>query len=405
MKRFMALTAVVVLFASAHPAWASKGNQNTGYGPIQEAMAGASVAAPLDAFTIVSNPAGMTKVPGRVDFAVGGAMPVAHMDTSAAPAGNAAAGEQKSEFTIFPLPFIATTWGFLDDRLVVGLAFVQNGGSAVSYKQSRFNPLVTGNTFDTYIDYRFYKFVPAVAYKILDNLSLGLGFQLGYATFSSDSILTGTLTETAGRGRSENGFGFAGSLGLLYEPIPELSLAFNYTSRMKFQKFGKYNDLLGNNSLDAPHQVQAGIAGRPFDSWLIEADFHWMHWSDIPIYGQGPVSGGLGWRDTYYAGIGTEYSPIDRVHLRAGYGFQTAVVRSDTVFANAITPFITEHNFNAGIGVDATDHLALNAAWGMALKNSKTQTGGDAVSVMGTGTKSQYSGQVVVLGASYKWGE
>ncbi len=395
----------IALCLLSNTAWAAKAIQHTGFGPIQEAMSGVGVAAPLDANAIFINPAGLTEVPNRIDFSIGLGIPISHMNTSATPVGNAAAGNQGNDVEVFPLPFISTAWGFLDDRLIMGLGFVQAGGAAAGYKQSRFNPAITGNNFDTTIDYRIYKFMPAIAYKILDNLSIGATFQVGYATFSTDMLLTATLAQTAGRARTDTAYGFGGSIGLLYMPMPELSLGFGYTSKMKFTKFKKYRDVLSNRSLDAPHQVQAGVAGRPFDWWLIEADFHWLHWNDVTALGASPVNGGLGWRDQYNIGIGTQFTIIDRIKLRLGYSWQTSVVRADTVFVNAIVPLITEMNVNAGVGFDITDNWVVDLAYGMAVQNHKTQRGGDAVSIQGTGTRSEYVGHIGMIGASYKWGK
>lgn len=404
-KLVLIAVSVFVTAASTNSAWAAHGTQHTGFGPIQEAMSGAGAAAPLDAHTIIMNPAGMTKVTDRVDFAVGFGVPLIKMDTSLAPAGNPAAGNQSADTELFPLPFISTIWGFMDDRLAFGLSFMQDGGAAASYKQSRTNPLLTGNLFDTMIDYRIYKALAGVAYEIMDGLSIGATFQMGYGTLSTDFIDTRTLTQNTGRGRSDSAFGFGGSFGILYQPIPEFSFGVNYTSKTWFMKFGKYNDFLRNRSIDTPHQLQAGVAGRPFPWWLICLDFHWLNWSGVTALGESPVNGGLGWDDQYIAAIGMQFDVWDRLHLRVGYDWQTSVVKSDAVYVNALVPLITEMNINGGFGVDISDNWAVDIGVGYALKNNKTQAGGDAVSQSGTGTRSQYQGIVVVAGASYKWGK
>lgn len=385
-------------------AFAVNGNQHTGYGPIQEAMGGTGVAAPLDAHVIAINPAGMVRVPNRVDFSVMLGMPQAQMNTSAAPAGNAAAGNQKNEFEVFPIPFISTVWGFMDDRLALGFSFVQNGGSTASYKQSRANPLITGNNFDTFVDYRLFKFMPAIAYSILDNLSIGVTLQMGYASFGSDMMITSTLSQTTGRGRTENSFGYGGSLGILYEPMEKLSLGVSYTSVIRFSKFGKYSDLTSNNKLNAPRQVRAGIAGWPFEDWIVTAGFHWINWRSVSLLGDSPADGGLGWKNQYIAKFGTQYTIKDRVNLRAGYNWQSALLANNVIYANALVPLVAEHTISAGVGVNVTDHLALDLAYTMSLKNSKTESGtGGAISQAGAGTKVSYVGYAAGIGASYNW--
>ena len=61
------LAAAVVGYAT--PAAATNGMRMIGFGPVQDSMGGASVGAPLDAATIVTNPAGMSSLERRVDLA------------------------------------------------------------------------------------------------------------------------------------------------------------------------------------------------------------------------------------------------------------------------------------------------------------------------------------------------
>jgi len=403
-KSLICLAVTLTAFAISQQALASHGNQHTGFGPIQEAMSGVGVAAPLDANVIAINPAGMVKVPNRVDFSVMLGMPRSEMNTSAAPAGNAAAGNQSNEFEVHPMPFISTTWGFLDNRLAFGLAFIQNGGASASYKQSRANPAITGNNFDTYINYQLYKLIPAISYSILDNLSIGASFQMGYAQFGSDMMITSTLTQTNGRGRTENSFGFGGSFGLLYEPIEELALGVSYTSVLHFTKLGKYSDLLNNNKLNTPRQVRAEIAGYPLEEWVLTAGFHWINWRSVSVLGDRPDDGGLGWNNQYVVKFGTQYTVKDRVALRVGYNWQTDLLSNDVIYANALVPLITQHTVNAGVGVNITDNWALDLAFGMSLKRSATESGtGGAISAAGAGTRVNYVGYAGVIGASYIW--
>jgi long-subunit fatty acid transport protein len=403
-KLSIVLGLILLLVAFAPKAHAVHGSQVTGYGPIQEAMSGVGVAAPLDAHVIAINPAGIVRVPNRVDFSVQLGMPVMNMNTSAAPAGNAAAGNQGNEKEVFPMPFISTVWGFMDDKLALGLSFVQNGGAAASYKQSRGNPAITGNTFDTFINYHLYKVIPAISYSILDNLSIGASFQMGYATFGSDMMITSTLAQTNGRGRSENSFGFGGSVGLLYEPMDELALGVSYTSVLHFTKLGKYSDLLNNNKLNTPRQVRAEIAGWPLEDWLLTAGFHWINWRSVSVLGDRPVDGGLGWNDQYIAKFGTQYTIKDRVNLRLGYNWQSSLLSNNVIYANALSPLIAEHTINAGVGVNVTDHWSFDLAFGMSLKKSMTESGtGGPISQAGAGTQVNYAGYAGVLGFSYNW--
>lgn len=397
--------AVAVSFLGIQNAWAVNGHQFTGNGSIQESMNGAGSAAPLDSATILLNPAGLVRVPNRFDFSIAMGIPIAHMDSSAAPAGNPAAGNQKNEIDVFPIPAISSSFELIKDKLAFGLGLFGVAGNAFSFKQSRINPALSHNAYDRYIDYRVFKFTPAISYAILDNLSIGAAFHTNYAIFGTDSAVGGTLAETAGAARTENALGFGGSFGILYSPIHELSLGTCYTSRQLFPKFKKYPDLF-KNSLDMPHQLKVGIAGKPFDMWLLALDFHWINWSGISTYGNTPEKGGLGWRDQYIIDFGTQVSvgPKDKVHLRLGYGYGKPPVRSDVTFANALLPLISKHSFAMGFGVDLNDHWTINAHYGVNVINKMTDSGtGDAISKAGAGTKVDLMIHTASAGLSYRW--
>lgn len=398
----LALAMLTLLISSA--AWAANGNQLTGIGPIQSSMSGAGVAAPLDSTTIILNPAGMVRVPDRFDFSVEAAFPIAHMNTSAAPIGNAAAGNQGNDIELFPLPAISATFGLMEDRVALGVGFFNTGGNEFNYKQSRVNPALTGNVYDRYVDFKIFKVVGAGSYAILENLSLGLGIHANFASFGTDFALpTAGFAETAGRARNDYSPGIGAALGMLYSPLPELSLGFCYTSRQFFRKFKKYSDVTDNNP-DSPRQIKVGIAGKPFDIWLLALDFHWINWSGVPLYGNSPTDGGLGWKDQFIFDFGTQVRLGKHFRFRAGYGWGKSPISSDVVFVNAISPTITEHNIGVGFSVDINEHWAINAAYAYNVKNSLTQAlTADPYGQGGVGTTVDMTGHAGTLGLSYSW--
>jgi hypothetical protein len=69
-----------------------------------------------------------------------------------------------------------------------------------------------------------------------------------------------------------------------------------------------------------------------------------------------------------------------------------------------LAPLITNHNVDAGVGVDLGDKWGLNLTYGLVVKNSMTESGtGGTVSAAGTGTNVDYMAHFFMLGFSYKW--
>jgi long-chain fatty acid transport protein len=399
------LGALLLLFLSPG-AWAANGNQLTGVGPIQGSMSGAGVAAPLDSTAIIQNPAGMIRVPDRLDFSVEMAFPTAHMNTSAAPAGNAAAGNQSNKFELLPLPAISAVMGLMDGRMAFGIGFFNTSGSVFSYSQSRINPAITGNAYDKYVDLKIYKVVPALSYAILDNLSVGLAIHADFASLGADfAVASNGYAETAGRGHNDYSPGIGASLGVLYSPLPELSLGLCYTSPQFFKAFGDYSDVTTKRP-DNPMQLKVGVAGTPFDMWLLALDFHWINWSASPLYGSAPADGGLGWRDQFIVDFGTQVRIGRHLRLRAGYGFGNSPISSGVAFVNAIAPMITEHNITFGLSVDISRKWAINGAFVFNPNNRVTQSATtDPMGQAGLGATAEMTAYAATVGLSYNWAD
>ena len=62
---FLGIVAAMFIAVNAH---ATNGMRMIGFGPVQDSMGGVSVGLPLDAASILTNPAGMSVLSGRIDF-------------------------------------------------------------------------------------------------------------------------------------------------------------------------------------------------------------------------------------------------------------------------------------------------------------------------------------------------
>jgi len=132
MMRFAAALA----FTVAMPAYATNGMRMIGFGPVQNSMGGVGVGATLDAASVLSNPAGMSELGGRVDFGATNFMPtVKYSATGIAPG------------LVIP---IDSQWSF-------GIGAYGVAGMGVDYARN----LYSSTTFTGYQQMRF---TPGVSY-------------------------------------------------------------------------------------------------------------------------------------------------------------------------------------------------------------------------------------------------
>lgn len=148
------LAAAVLL--SAAPAAATNGMRMIGFGPVQDSMGGASVGAPLDAATIVTNPAGMSSLERRVNLAGTWFNPTVKYKATDG-YGMTSGNEQESDRAASLIP----TFGVIvpvGDKLSLGLGVVGVSGMGVDYGADLFG----SKTLTSFMNLRV---APAASYK------------------------------------------------------------------------------------------------------------------------------------------------------------------------------------------------------------------------------------------------
>jgi len=165
MKKLLGIVAVAAVVAAA-PAYATNGMRLTGFGPVQQSMGGASVAAPLDAVTAVTNPAGLSLLAPQIEVAGAAFSPTVKYDIG----GQGATSSRPTDF----LPTLAAAFR-ANDAITVGVAALGTAGMGVDYKD------FGGPGAEMMSSYLNGRIAPAVAYKVNDQLSAGLALNLMYA--------------------------------------------------------------------------------------------------------------------------------------------------------------------------------------------------------------------------------
>ncbi len=364
--------AVALLVVIAGPnLWALNGAQLTGFTAINESLGGTGVAAPQDASTLLVNPAGLTELPQLLNLNILVAWPKSQMNS----AFNPAAGTVTSNDDPVILPGGAFTLPtpYLDEKLFVGIGILPVAGFSLDYPASRGPVAATANVFDTHTFFGLMKIVPAAAYKINDQWSVGLSVHVNHARFATNSI-TAVGTQTTGRNRMDASFGFGAEVGLLYKPSDFLSAGLSYTTEQWMQDFSRYKDVLlrGNNF---PQQANAGLSIKPLDNLLVSTDFRWIQWSGANgAFGDSVASGGLGWQDQYIGMLGLQYQLFDYITLRSGYNYGRSAIPAASLFASQLASPITEHHVGGGIGFKLGEKLAIDFSYLRSLSNTVTDS-------------------------------
>ncbi len=408
-RRGVVWASVLFTLIGASPLlWASNGFQVIGVGPVDLGMGGAGVARPQSSQAIYVNPAGMNEVGNRADLTFTVAFPHTFMGTSLAPAGNPEAVRVSGTQDAVLLPNGSVVFSLLkNQRLSFGVGALFNGGFSVEYPVSRLPNALTQDRYDRSGKYANLKILPAVSFKILDNLTLGASVDINYAMFSSDSAVPVTgFPETVGSSRGDSALGLGGRIGLIYGPHPRIRIGAMYVTRQFFQRFNRYSDLFNNQSLDLPQEAIFGLAVTPFEGALLLTDFKWINWSS-GFLGKPVAQGGLQWRDQYVFAGGFQYDFNPKFKkpatVRLGYNYGRSPVTPGAAFSNVLVPNVVEHHLTAGLSYEITKHIGFDAAYVHDFQNTVTDNG--SLNPQGQGAFLGSSAEAFSVGIHGTWGK
>lgn len=407
MKSFRFFTTAVVAL-SATAASATNGMRMIGFGPVQDAMGGVSVAAPLDSATIVTNPAGLSALAPRSDLSGTLFAPTVKYEASGAASGRAIDSDRAASY----IPTLGFVWPGTAD-LTLGVAALGVAGMGVDYPVD----LYGGKTFTSYTNMRV---APAVAYRVNDRISVGVTANLMYATMKyAVAGGSGMLPRD-----TEGSFGYGATVGLQYTPVDMLTLGLAYETKSAFQSFewsipshtvqtpgGPFTVPGGKEKLDfdQPQMATAGAALRPFAGLIVATDLEWINWSatngkNQPSFDTNPQLTGasawnMSWSDQWVVKVGAELAATKTLKLRAGYNYGKTPLDADRAFENIAFPAIAEHHFTAGAGY-AFGGLAVNVA---AVYSPEAKVSGANAGQGITSYSTKMSQLAFDLGASYRF--
>jgi long-chain fatty acid transport protein len=394
------------LLLAPYKADASNGIQTISSGPIQIGLGGAGVAKPMDTNAIRNNPAGLGAVANQADLSFNVAFTHSRMGSALAPAGNPNAVSVNGDEDPAFLPQASLATHVLSDKFTLGLGAIPTAGFRVDFPISRLNPAITNNLYDRSGEYVNYKVIPSAAYQIMDNLSIGVGLDINVALFHTDS---GTLAlgapETFGLSHTDQALGIGARIGLTYAPIDMLQIGAMYVTPQFFNTFGRYLDLIPGG-LNLPQEVQFGLAVMPFKGATLLTDFKWMDWSS-GFMGSSLAQGGLHWRDQFVFACGFQYDFDPHfgfpLILRTGYNFGRSPITPENAFRNLLIPAVIQHHVTAGLGMEVSDHIALNGYYVHEFRNTVTDNG--TGQVIGTGSFISNQADAFGVGVTGSWGK
>lgn len=351
----------LALGVSLSAAYATNGDQMLGVTATQWGMAGAIVAAPQDAGTVLTNPAGLGFLEfeeARVDMGFGFMNPPRE------------ANGVESDANLYMIPSGAMAFR-TSERLTLGMGMAGLSGMGVDFDDI----MPAAGNQNVVTTKQFFKIAPGFAYRASDKLSLGAALNIDYQSLAMDMGATNMHLPQS------QVFGFGATLGLVYKLSDRLQIGASYISQQEMDEF-KWNTSNGTfrMTMDAPAQTSIGLAFRPDPSWLIEADVKHIAFSDVLDKVDLKTPAGttqvmnFGWDDqvVYAIAVQKEVNPGTQVRFGVNYG--ESPIGTEDVNNNIGSLAITELHLSAGLTRQIGKKVSGSFSYVRALPNDLTSS-------------------------------
>jgi long-chain fatty acid transport protein len=246
----------------------------------------------------------------------------------------------KADTPFFPL-FLAGAGFRLTDQIVAGLAVYPTAGFGSTYTKA-----IGGQ--DLSMSIAQFEAAPAVSFKIIDGLSVGLSYRI---TYTRQAAHQPPPFAPAPTDVTLDGFNYFGiQAGLYYRPLDIVHLAFTYRSRVDSELSGttesgpaKFDT---KSQFNSPHRFRLGASiSPPGVPLLVAADIKYMLYADSNQTQEITVNTPMGamttiqrldWKNVLAFGLGVEYMIVPLVAARVGYSISQSATPEST--ANPFTP-------------------------------------------------------------------
>lgn len=200
-------------------------------------------------------------------------------------------------------------------------------------------------------------YTPAVAYQINSQLSVGIGFTLarGEEEWQNPAGPVTTYKDES------DGYGYGGTIGILYQVSDKLNIGTVYRSRMnvKFEGTAQLitpGPLLSDDfklNWHFPSTLGLGLSYKPKTDLLIALDLNWTGWSywedlSYDYKNWTDMTNKVDAHDTVDLQVGTEFEPTKNIILRGGYGFSPDATPAERISPQ--TPDAETHTLSLGGG-------------------------------------------------------
>lgn len=318
------------------------------------ALAGAGQAARAqDASTIVTNPAGMTRLP---DHMFTGGLQAMDGDISYKMDEGSRGKSPGDIMRVFPNASAFYSQKINDD-FFAGIGLYGNYGLGTDYGNWAGDRLIKKSTMAALT------VSPSLAYKLNDRLSIGGSVNVNYGFLSLTRNVDGD-DET----EKDHDWAMSYRLGLLMALTDQTRAGMTWTSKTEYDfdidakaRFPNLPnveyDLPISAQVRAPQQIMLSLVHDINQQWSVMGDLGWQDWSQfgspqVSVSGQ-DIDKANRLKDSWHTALGVQYRPTEQWRLNAGVAFDSTIYESQSDVALTL-PTGDEWRFATGAQYQVT---------------------------------------------------
>lgn len=373
---------------------AQMGHVLNGVGPVNQSMAGAATAMPIDASGAVQwNPGAISGLEHN-EFAFGFELlkPEAQVTSTVPSMGGPVTDSSKSDAGESGIPSFGMVYHLEDSKWTLGLGAFGISGFGVDYAASNSNPILMAppNGFGSvYSQFQMLQIAPTFSYQVNDNWSVGFAptinqgqLAVNPGCFAAPDDANGDMVATYPDARSAaKSWGFGGQLGVYYQGDSGWNFGGSYKSKQIFEDY-RYNstDEVGNPrsielDLDFPSIASLGVGYEGLEKWKFAGDLRYIDYEGTDGFDEASFRpdysvNGFGWDSILVLALGVQYELNDAWKLRAGYSFNENPIPDANSTFNLPAPAVIQQHIAIGASYCFRENSCIDIGYRHGFENS-----------------------------------
>jgi long-chain fatty acid transport protein len=299
-----------------------------------------------DPGTVLTNPAGMTRLKGS-QLLVGAQLLYGDVEFRSEAGTSVFGNDGGNALGLLPALSAFGTYA-VNDNISVGIGMFSNFGLGLWYDSNWVGRYYVKNAILMGMSV-----MPAIACRFNEHISVGVGVNLMYG-YLRETVAINNISPALGDGQlkvKDGTFGVGGTVGILYELSPRTRFGVTYTTPIKL-RFSDTPEFYGtgpgitavllgrgltsstlNLDVTVPQGVMASFYHELNDTWALLGNFGWQNWSE---FGKVDVSlsstanpgltTNLKYKDTWHGALGAQYRLSEPWLITGGVAYDSSML-------------------------------------------------------------------------------